>query len=62
MNITALWDTAPCSLVESNQRFRVLTGSLKDKRWTVRTSETSFIYQTTRHYNPEDSHLHYSPP
>jgi hypothetical protein len=42
--MAVLWVVAPCSLVEVYQRFRVEA---------ARTSEN----QTTRRYNPEDSHL-----
>jgi hypothetical protein len=44
---------APCSLVvEVYRRFVLMMEA-------ARTSETSLnFYQTTRRYNPEDSHLH----
>jgi hypothetical protein len=88
LKMTALWDIAPCSLVEFDWRFRGEVshcpddGGSKDL-WNVgklvpdhtalqprrqslialmmeaaRTSETLVnVYQTTRCYNPEDSHL-----
>jgi hypothetical protein len=43
---------APCSLVEVYQRFIALMME------AAKTSETLVnFYQTTRRYNPEDSHL-----
>jgi hypothetical protein len=44
---------APCSLVEVNQRLIALMME------AARISETlAYFYQTTRRYNPEDSHLY----
>jgi hypothetical protein len=62
------WVVAPCSLVEVYQRFRepcclhyqgdecpALPALMME---AARTSEMSVnVYQTTRRYNPEDSHL-----
>jgi hypothetical protein len=48
------WVVAPCSLVEIYQRFRGRALMME----AARTSETLVnFYQTTRRYNPEDSHL-----
>jgi hypothetical protein len=45
------WVVAPYSLVEVYQSFALMMEA-------ARTSETLVnFYQTTRHYNPEDSHL-----
>jgi hypothetical protein len=58
--MAVFWVVAPCSLVEVYQRFEVLAPSIIIALMmeTARTSETLVnIYQTTRHYNPEDSHL-----
>jgi hypothetical protein len=47
--MAAFWVVAPCSLVE-------VIGLMME---AARTSETLVnFYQTTRRYNPEDSHLH----
>jgi hypothetical protein len=67
--MAVFWVVVPCSLVEVYQRFTGLCclhhqGDLK--RWhlitlmmeAARASETLVnFYQTTRRYNPEDSHL-----
>jgi hypothetical protein len=56
--MAAFWDVAPCSLVDNDTCFRVLTAIVLMMK-TVNISETSVnIYQTTRHNIPEDSHLH----
>jgi hypothetical protein len=58
------WVVAPSSLVEVYRRFRGACyfhhqGLMAMKMEAASTSETSVIfYQTTRHNNPEDSHLH----
>jgi hypothetical protein len=55
--ISVFWVVAPCNLVEVYQRFG---GSccLHHPGDESRTSETLVnFYQTTRRYNPEDSHL-----
>jgi hypothetical protein len=62
--MAVFWVIAPCSLVEVHQRFRgpcclhhqgLIIGLMME---TARTSETLVnFYQTTRRYNPEDSHL-----
>jgi hypothetical protein len=50
--MAVFWVVAPCSVVEVNQRFIALMME------AARISETSVnFYQTTRRYNPEDSHL-----
>jgi hypothetical protein len=57
--MAVFWVAAPCSLVEVYQRFRghcCLHHALM--MHVARTSETLVnFYQTTRRYNPEDSHL-----
>jgi hypothetical protein len=51
--MTVFWVVAPCSLVEVFQRS--IIAQLME---AARTSETLVkLYQTTRLYNPEDSHL-----
>jgi hypothetical protein len=50
--MAAFWVVTPYSLVEVYQRFIALMTE------AARTSETLVnFYQTTRRYNPEDSHL-----
>jgi hypothetical protein len=64
--MAVFWVVAPCSLVGVYQRFgdisaRFLTRGLLIALMmeAARTSETLIhSYQTTRCYNPEDSHLH----
>jgi hypothetical protein len=52
MKTAALWDAAPCSLVEA-YRFVALMME------AASTSETSVnLYQSTRRNNPEYSHIH----
>jgi hypothetical protein len=52
MNVTVLWDTTPCRLVEIYQLIALIMEA-------VGTSETSVnLYQTTWRGIPEDSHLH----
>jgi hypothetical protein len=62
MKMAVIWIAAPCSLVEV-YRFRdpcclhhqgELIALMIE---AARTSETLNFYQTTRRYNPEDSHL-----
>jgi hypothetical protein len=57
--IAVFWVVAPCSLVEVNQRFRVpCCLHHQGDEYSSRASETLVhFYQTTRRYNPEDSHL-----
>jgi hypothetical protein len=64
--MAVFWVVAPCSLVEVYQRFRG-TCCLHHQGASIIalmmeaacTSETLVnFYQTTRRYNPEDSHLH----
>jgi hypothetical protein len=61
--MAVFWVVASCSLVEVYQSFRgpcclhhhSLTALMME---AARTSETLIIfYQTTRRYNPEDSHI-----
>jgi hypothetical protein len=50
--MAVFWVVASCSLVEVYQRFSALIME------AARSSETLLnFYQTTRRYNPEDSHL-----
>jgi hypothetical protein len=52
MKMAVFGVVAPCSLVEVYRRFR-------DACCLQRQGETPVnFYQTTRHNNPEDSHLH----
>jgi hypothetical protein len=61
--MVVFWVVAPCSLVEVYQRFRGPCslhhqGDHRPDDEAARTSETLVnFYQTTRRYNPEDSHL-----
>jgi hypothetical protein len=55
MKMAVFWVVAQCSLVEVYQHFRVLATLIME---AARTSEMLInFYQTTWHYNPEDSHL-----
>jgi hypothetical protein len=57
MKMAVLWVVAPCSLVDVYQHFR--GPCCLHHQGPVRTSETLVnFYQTTRRYNPEDSHPH----
>jgi hypothetical protein len=52
--MAVFWIAAPCSLVEVYQRFGVIAMMME----AARTSETLVnFYQTTRRYNPEESHF-----
>jgi hypothetical protein len=54
--MAVFWDFAPCSLLDTDLRFR---SSYCLHHQGGRTSEISVnIYQTTRRNIPEDSHLH----
>jgi hypothetical protein len=59
--MAVFWVVAPCSVVETDQSFKGPCclhhqGALMME--AARTSATSVnFYQTTRRYNPEDSHL-----
>jgi hypothetical protein len=57
--MAVFWDVAPINLVDIVGRFRELTAFIiRVKMETVISSETSVdIYQTTRCYIREDSHL-----
>jgi hypothetical protein len=49
MKMALFWIVAPCNLVATSSALMMET---------IRTSETLVnFYQTTRRYNPEDSHL-----
>jgi hypothetical protein len=53
--MTAFYDTAPYSLVETDRRFRGRALIME----AVNTPETSVdFFKTTRHSIPEGSHLH----
>jgi hypothetical protein len=54
--MAVFWVVAPCSLVEVYQRFRGPCSMMMEAVSTSEMLET--FYQTTRRYNPEDSHLH----
>jgi hypothetical protein len=57
--MAVFWVVAPCSLIEIYQRFRRICCLNHQVDGAACTSETSVnFYQTTRCYNPEDSHLH----
>jgi hypothetical protein len=52
IKMAVFWVVAPCSLVDSSARLIALMME------AARTSETLVnFYQTTRRYNPEESHL-----
>jgi hypothetical protein len=56
MKMAVFWVVEPCSLVEVYRRYR---GAIALIMEAASTSETSLnFYQTTRRYNPKDSHLH----
>jgi hypothetical protein len=57
--MAVFWVVEPCSLVEVYQRFRgVCCLHHQLTMEAARTSETLVnLYQTTRRYNSEDSHL-----
>jgi hypothetical protein len=57
--MAVFWVVAPCSLVEVTNVSEVLAASITALMMeAARTSETLVnVYQTTRRYNPEDSHL-----
>jgi hypothetical protein len=59
MLMAVLWDVVPCSLLDEDRRFRVLTASIiAFKMKALRASETSVnVYKTTLRNIPEDSHL-----
>jgi hypothetical protein len=62
LKMAVFWVVAPCSLVELYRRFKgacCLHHQIALIMEAARTSETSVnFYQTTRRYNPENSHLH----
>jgi hypothetical protein len=56
--MAVFWVVAPCSVVGVYQRFRGPCCLIALMMEAARTSETLVnFYQTTRRYNPEDSHL-----
>jgi hypothetical protein len=56
--MAVFWIVAPCSLVEVYQISEVLALTIALMMEATRSSETLVnFYQTTRRYNPEDSHL-----
>jgi hypothetical protein len=55
MRMTVFWVVAPCSLVEVYRRF---IGACSLHHQGDRPETSVNFYQTTRHNNPEDSHLH----
>jgi hypothetical protein len=58
VNMTAFWDIALCSLVETDRRFGDAS-IIARMTEAVRTSETSInFYETTRRNIPEGYHLH----
>jgi hypothetical protein len=65
MKMTVFWDIVPCSLVETDRRFGVLTASIISvmslivlMMAAVSTSEKSVnFYKTARRSIPEDTHL-----
>jgi hypothetical protein len=58
MKMIVFWVVAPCSLVEVYQLFRGACCLHHQGNEPASTSETLVnFYQTTRRYNPEDSHL-----
>jgi hypothetical protein len=55
VKMTAFYDTAPCSLVETDRRFKGRALIME----AVNTPENSVdFFKTTRHSIPEGSHLH----
>jgi hypothetical protein len=55
MKMAVFWVVVPCSLVETDRRFRAMIME------AVSTSEMSVnFYKTARRNFPEDSHLHVS--
>jgi hypothetical protein len=57
--MAVFWVVTLCSLVEVYHRFRGPCCLIALMMEAARTSETLVnFYQTTQHYNPEDSHLH----
>jgi hypothetical protein len=54
--MAVFWVVAPCILVEVYRRFSLLIALMTEAESTSETSVN--FYQTTRRYNPEDSHLH----
>jgi hypothetical protein len=51
MKMAVFWVAAPCSLIEVYQRSMLPPSSDRPEETLVN------FYQTTRRYNPEDSHL-----
>jgi hypothetical protein len=60
MKMTAFWDIAPCSLVEVDRCFKVLTASIIIAMMMKAVSTSEMLvnfYETTRHNIPEGCHL-----
>jgi hypothetical protein len=58
MKMAVFWVGAPCSVVKFTDVSEVLAATIIRMMQAASTSETSVnFYQTTRCYNPEDSHL-----
>jgi hypothetical protein len=58
MKMAVFWVVASCSLVKIYRRFRDPASIIALMMEAARTSETlEKFHQTTRRYNPEDSHL-----
>jgi hypothetical protein len=57
--MAVFWVVAPCSLVEVYLRFSGACLLIAPMLEVLSTSETTVnFYQSTRHNNPEDNHLH----
>jgi hypothetical protein len=56
--MTAFWDTAPCSLVETDRRFRSAYCLLHQGDSTPHLWKAISLYQTARRSIPDDNHLH----
>jgi hypothetical protein len=50
LKMTAFWDTAPCSLVKEDRRFR--------GTYSLHRHRTSVSNESNQRYIPESSHLH----
>jgi hypothetical protein len=56
--MTVFWDVAPCSLVNTDPRFRRGYSLHHRDVLMMETSVSVYIHQTTWRSMPEDSHLH----